>query len=288
MMPGGTTSTAPLDESGTWAEIALDEAEAEFARSAHWCAVVRLQDEGLPEAQGAIGSALGRQGREMAEAVIDGETPVLDGEFMATAIEEVYLREVPVFARMTFERVEEKHPIRASVITYLVGDPIRQVDAQMTSEWKASILNHLATDGAARVTLITDTSRKWLGTFLSKAADEGWGPIKAARELRREWEGLTPARAERIARTELVSASNMGSQLGAESAAEKLGLTMKKSWLASRDGLVRDSHAFADGQQVGLDEAFSVGGEALRYPGDPAGSGGNVINCRCTVTFQVI
>ena len=32
---------------------------------------------------------------------------------------------------------------------------------------------------------------------------------------------------------------------------------------------------------IPLDEAFIVGGEALMYPGDPAGSPGNVINCHC-------
>ena len=42
----------------------------------------------------------------------------------------------------------------------------------------------------------------------------------------------------------------------------------------------KPSHA--DGQEVGIDEAFDVGGEALMYPADPAGSPGNIIRCRCT------
>jgi len=37
----------------------------------------------------------------------------------------------------------------------------------------------------------------------------------------------------------------------------------------------------ADGQAVDLEEAFTIWGESLQYPGDPAGSAGNTINCLC-------
>ena len=30
-----------------------------------------------------------------------------------------------------------------------------------------------------------------------------------------------------------------------------------------------------------MDEPFEVDGEQLMYPGDPAGSAGNIINCQC-------
>lgn len=32
-----------------------------------------------------------------------------------------------------------------------------------------------------------------------------------------------------------------------------------------------------------MGEPFIIGGEALMYPGDPAGSPGNTISCRCTI-----
>ena len=56
--------------------------------------------------------------------------------------------------------------------------------------------------------------------------------------------------------------------------------------MSMHDSKVRDDHAEADGQEVGMDEAFDVGGEQLMYPGDPAGSAGNTINCRCTVIYN--
>ncbi|MBT2601411.1 MULTISPECIES: phage minor head protein [unclassified Oceanobacillus] len=61
----------------------------------------------------------------------------------------------------------------------------------------------------------------------------------------------------------------------------KAGIDIKKRWLAAADGSTRDAHQHADGQTVDIDKPFKVDGEELMYPGDPAGSAENVINCRC-------
>ncbi len=58
-----------------------------------------------------------------------------------------------------------------------------------------------------------------------------------------------------------------------------------RSWLSRRDGIVRTGefdHVEPDGQVQAVGDPFLVSGESLMYPGDPAGSAGNVINCRCT------
>ncbi|BBY78856.1 hypothetical protein MPUL_00140 [Mycolicibacterium pulveris] len=52
-------------------------------------------------------------------------------------------------------------------------------------------------------------------------------------------------------------------------------------WLATLDGKTRPTHWAAWGQRVPLGTAFTVGGEQLRYPGDPAGSAKETSNCRC-------
>ena len=85
--------------------------------------------------------------------------------------------------------------------------------------------------------------------------------------------------AERIARTETTAAANYGAiQSGAVS-----GYEMQKRWISALDKRTRDPHGSTNGQKVGEKEPFIVGGEQLLYPGDPNGSAGNVINCRCTV-----
>lgn len=93
---------------------------------------------------------------------------------------------------------------------------------------------------------------------------------------------IIPNRSTVIARTEVVSASNYGSQ----QAAQKSGLTLKKVWLATSDNRTRPDHAAANGQEVDLDQPFTVGGATLMYPGDPAGPAGEVVNCRCTQFYR--
>lgn len=95
--------------------------------------------------------------------------------------------------------------------------------------------------------------------------------------------GSSEERAITTARTEVVSASNAGSMSGARVLGDYA--PQRKVWIATLDPRTRDAHADADGQEVGLDEPFVVGGESLDYPGDPAGSPENVINCRCTVGY---
>ena len=57
-----------------------------------------------------------------------------------------------------------------------------------------------------------------------------------------------------------------------------------KVWNAIGDDRTRPDHLDADGQEVALDDTFLVGGEDLLYPGDPAGSDEEIINCRCWLT----
>jgi hypothetical protein len=90
-------------------------------------------------------------------------------------------------------------------------------------------------------------------------------------------------RALRIARTEVVGASNEGAITGAR----EYGIKTKKKWLVNLDSLTRDDHAaMADHPIIDVDDSFSVGDDTMDYPGDPSASAGNVINCRCAITFR--
>jgi uncharacterized protein with gpF-like domain len=92
------------------------------------------------------------------------------------------------------------------------------------------------------------------------------------------YEGRLPEfRRELIARTETISASNAVSQ-----AIYRVWGVPRKEWLATMDDRVRVEHANANGQIVGINQMFEVGGERLMYPGDKNASARNVCNCRCT------
>jgi len=87
-----------------------------------------------------------------------------------------------------------------------------------------------------------------------------------------------------IARTEGSAISNFAMN----ESAKGTGLSLTKEWLTQRDGKVRNSHLFADGLEVGMNEAFTISGYKMRYPAD-SGLGapaGLVCNCRCTLIYH--
>lgn len=83
----------------------------------------------------------------------------------------------------------------------------------------------------------------------------------------------------RTARTAVTGAQNAG-RMDSYAAAEKMGVKLKKCWLATLDARTRHSHAMLDGEQVAQDKKFSNG---CRFPGDPQGPPWEIYNCRCTL-----
>jgi SPP1 gp7 family putative phage head morphogenesis protein len=137
----------------------------------------------------------------------------------------------------------------------------------------------------AKVRQIGGTTRQQLRNVVARGREEGLGPSGIARMLRDEvGDTLGRARALTIARTETHSAAN-AAQLYAAEALEIPN--MRREWIAANDERTRDDHADANGQVVGLDEPFEVGGALLNYPGDAAGPPEQIINCRCTTGFIV-
>lgn len=87
----------------------------------------------------------------------------------------------------------------------------------------------------------------------------------------------------RTARTAATGAQNAG-RMDSYAAAEKMGIKLKKQWLATLDARTRHSHAMLDGEQVAQDKKFSNG---CRFPGDPQGPPWEIYNCRCTLVAAV-
>lgn len=87
----------------------------------------------------------------------------------------------------------------------------------------------------------------------------------------------------RTARTAVTGAQNAG-RMDSYAAAQKMGIKLKKEWLATLDARTRHSHAMLDGEQVAQDKKFSNG---CRFPGDPQGPPWEIYNCRCTLIAAV-
>lgn len=150
--------------------------------------------------------------------------------------------------------------------------------------WLARARRFLRGEGSQSIKGITERTREIVQDVLTEALVQGLGIREAAKELRERVAGVSRARATAIVRTELLTASNFGSLIGAQST----GLKLNKRWLATSGARTRQSHQEANGQTVGLDAFFRVGSGQGRYPGDPLLPVDEKVNCRCTQTYVPI
>lgn len=154
--------------------------------------------------------------------------------------------------------------------------------AQLISDYfKTDILN--TSEG------ITQTTKDLIRNVFTQAYVEGLGLPEIIKKL--EGTELSRVRASLISRTETVTAANKGALF----VAKDTGLLLNKTWLATNDKRTRDDHRAVDGNQVGRDDYFNVGGYEMLVPGDRGGHDGKLpvdpkefCNCRCTATFQVV
>lgn len=138
------------------------------------------------------------------------------------------------------------------------------------------------TVGAEQIREITDTTLRDARRIISQGIEDGLSEKEIAKNLRSIADFKGGSRAQTIARTESHAAANVAAQATAQAS----GLQMARRWVASKGERTRPTHREADGQTVGMDEPFIVGGVSLRYPGDQmAGAPRETINCRCAVVY---
>ena len=157
--------------------------------------------------------------------------------------------------------------------------------------WTEAMIRYSRTYGAKSVVSINATGQaeaeKIIQQIIADSIEQGLGADATAQyiedQIWLEWRHASKFNALRIARTEIIAASNRGAFEGAKST----GLEQVKIWLTVMDGRERDSHAAANRQTVKMDERFAVGGELLNTP--VSGSiPENNIQCRCGVHYQAI
>lgn len=149
--------------------------------------------------------------------------------------------------------------------------------------WFAWVEKLLKGSLGQRIKWITETTRDVFISVVDRIAYEGFEAGKSvqdiAKEIMQDLNITQQFRAERIARTEVISASNMSSQAGAQAT----GLELDKEWIAYIDDRTRESHIELNGSKIDINETFSNG---LEVPGDAGGEAEEVINCRCTVGYS--
>jgi hypothetical protein len=226
-----------------------------------------------------------RLSRELAAGYRDAASLLIqDGEFaidaaiaahserMATMYASAYRGTAETFARR----------IRDGMKSYY---PRYRKDFGVTFDDKLS--DFTRTYVADRVTKVNATTKNQIRGIVRRTLEDGDTLEDAAAQIRRQAGPMSRTRAHIIARTETHTAGNAGLQFEAEASE----FDMVKEWISAADDRTRDDefdHVDVDGQQVGEKERFTVSGEDLLFPGDPMGSAGNIINCRCATGWAIV
>ena len=132
------------------------------------------------------------------------------------------------------------------------------------------------------VTDINETTRRRIASIINDSYNSGVSEVETGNLLRNTILGFGVARANLIARTETHRTASWAN----ETVAENMNIAgTVKEWIAIQDARTRVTHSIASGQQIPLEQNFVVGGDRLKYPGDPKGSPAETINCRCSVIY---
>lgn len=120
--------------------------------------------------------------------------------------------------------------------------------------------------------------KKQISASVTSSILQGKSIPGIAKDLQTRIPDMNKASAIRTARTAVTGAQNAG-RMDSYVAAEKMGIKVRKEWLATLDGRTRHSHAMLDGQNADIDKPFKVDGEEIMFPGDTSAPGYLVYNC---------
>lgn len=178
----------------------------------------------------------------------------------AEVAEDLYEQAIVAGAERVSLTFATSFDLEAPWVTEMLEGRINQLAGQVTQTTYDAIVAELV-DGVAAGESIDDLSAR----------------------VQRVFQIANDARAERIARTEVISAYNGAAVRSVEVLPRDV--VFAQEWIATRDGRTRDSHASADGQVALVGQPFTVAGRAASYPGDPGLPASETVNCRCTVAF---
>lgn len=161
------------------------------------------------------------------------------------------------------------------------------------ANYSSEVIQYLREYAGINIASVTGSLRVYLIDYIEKQLETGAGIREIARNVQKHIlsRGFYRWQIERIVRTETTAAANFG----AVSASARSDVIMVKTWISATDARTRRlpkaqfDHYEMHLKEVDEDKPFMVPGkfgeEPLMFPGDPTGSPGNIINCRCTVAL---
>lgn len=128
--------------------------------------------------------------------------------------------------------------------------------------------------------------KRQISASVTSSILQGKSIPRIAKDLQTRMPEMNKSSAIRTARTAVTGAQNAG-RMDSYVAAEKMGIKLKREWVAVIDKRTRHAHAMLDGQKAEMGKPFKVDGEEIMFPGDTSAPGYLVYNCRCTLIAAV-
>lgn len=206
-----------------------------------------------------------------------------------------YKRMIPdvalYFAKLDYRKAKSIAGNEIEVKSPITGLRAKQGEEEQILEdiWMQQFMDFVEQDLGTKIVSVTGQTRDMHINLLEKVLKENANLgmdsnfIELKDKLKEKYILNRRYRLNRIIRTETSFASNHGSLTGMNST----GKNYEKTWIAAMMN-TREAHVVANNQTVKKDEYFTVMNEQLLYPCDLHGSAENVINCRCTTSYQII
>lgn len=188
-----------------------------------------------------------------------------------------YKRIAKVFGDLLFDALERVGLEQKSKMSYETKS--------IKDEYNDAINKWLELEATKKIRQLDKTTKEAIKTIIDKGYAEGLSNAEMATAIRKIGRVINRKRALKIVRTETHTAA----MKSMSEAMQTTRLQYTKSWVTAGDSRVRSetfNHVAASGETVGKDEFYTKTGEALFFPGDPRGSAGNIINCRCIEIFN--
>ena len=253
-----------------------------------------------------------RVGIEAGAAVVIDNLPFLPdgaGNAISVRFNLTNPRTISFLERYRFEKIREVSLETQEVIRQIATDAIRagrnpidtardiRATIGLTEAQERAVANYRRSlQNLSSDALVRRLRDKRFDSTVARAIKEGkpLSPERIDAMVQRYREKYLKYRAETIGRTESIRAIQAGQQLMWQQMVDNGDVPerrVQRFWINSDDSKVRNSHVEIprmnkDG--VGLNEPFRSPLGNIMFPGDPAASAANTINCRCTVITRLV
>jgi hypothetical protein len=168
-----------------------------------------------------------------------------------------------------------------------ITPPSKATKEALRASWRDYMRRFAVVNLTGLLLDINRTSVKIIERIVLSSLSEGLGMLDVARNIENAVTGIFRNRSKLIARTEMVTATNVGAMRSSETS----DFMYEKRWIPAVDGRTREDHlAMSNSAYIPFDQPFIVGGNEMMQPGDGSRGAGadQICNCRCKVVFRIM